>query len=86
MIHLDVYFLHSNGIQEKAGEIIATDPDFERGGAIRSEFRYEPSFLSNGIALDPIHLPLGQNIYDADRPKSGIHGVFEDSLPDNWGR
>ena len=71
-----------------AGELIATDPDPQRGGTIHGQFRYSREYLNWGeaFALDPIHLPLSAKIYDANRPHSGIHAVFEDSLPDDWGR
>jgi serine/threonine-protein kinase HipA len=63
-------------------------PDQARGGALRGQFRYDTADLDDARAfgLDPIHLPLGANTFDANRPRSGIHGVFEDSLPDAWGR
>jgi serine/threonine-protein kinase HipA len=25
-------------------------------------------------------------VFEAARPRAGVHGVFEDSLPDDWGR
>jgi serine/threonine-protein kinase HipA len=69
-----------------AGELIVDDPDSR--GALRGQFRYSQSFLNwqHSFSLDPVHLPLSPKIFDADRPRSGIHGVFEDSLPDDWGR
>ena len=50
-------------------------------------FEYAPSFIGAGIQPAPFRLPVksGLNIYD----RSGgmeTFGVFEDSLPDGWGR
>lgn len=72
----------------RAGEIRVAEPDHARGGMLRGEFRYDRAYLDHpgAIALDPIHLPLAPTVFPADRPRAGIHGVFEDSLPDTWGR
>jgi serine/threonine-protein kinase HipA len=70
----------------KAGELAIDEPDDR--GALEGQFRYTPEYLKNPKAfpLDPLHLPLSGDIFNADRPRAGIHGVFEDSLPDDWGR
>ncbi|MEA3416131.1 MAG: type II toxin-antitoxin system HipA family toxin [Thermodesulfobacteriota bacterium] len=70
----------------KIGELAINDPDAR--GALDGQFRYTPEYLENSEAftLDPLHLPLSADIFDADRPHAGVHGVFEDSLPDDWGR
>lgn len=51
-------------------------------------FRYDDAYLSrhNAYPLDPIHLPLLPETFEAHRGESGVHAVFEDSLPDAWGR
>ena len=36
--------------------------------------------------MDPLHLPLVSEPMDSASPQAGIHPVFEDSLPDAWGR
>lgn len=71
-----------------AGELRVADPDTRRGGRLHGEFRYANAYLEDphAIALDPVHLPLSPRIYAAQRPYAGIHGIFEDSLPDDWGR
>jgi serine/threonine-protein kinase HipA len=63
-------------------------PDRSRGGALRGEFRYDPGWLADprALALDPVHLPLRAGVLESTRPRAGVHGVFEDSLPDAWGR
>ncbi|OEU79580.1 MAG: phosphatidylinositol kinase [Desulfobacterales bacterium S5133MH4] len=70
----------------KVGELAIDDPDDR--GALKGQFRYPPEYLENPKAfpLDPLYLPLSTDIFDADRPHAGVHGVFEDSLPDDWGR
>lgn len=70
----------------KAGELAIDEPDAR--GALEGQFRYTPEYLENPKAfpLDPLHLPLSGDIFNAHRPRAGVHGVFEDSLPDNWGR
>jgi serine/threonine-protein kinase HipA len=70
----------------KVGELAIDDPDAR--GSLEGQFRYAPEYLENPKAfpLDPLHLPLSADIFDADRPHAGVHGVFEDSLPDDWGR
>ncbi|MBU3981703.1 MAG: HipA N-terminal domain-containing protein, partial [Proteobacteria bacterium] len=70
----------------KVGELAVDDPDAR--GALEGQFRYTSEYLENPKAfpLDPLHLKLSEKIFDADRPHAGVHGVFEDSLPDDWGR
>jgi len=70
----------------KAGELAVDDPDFR--GALKGQFRYTAEFLGHPRAfpIDPLHLGLSPEIFDAERPRAGVHGVFEDSLPDDWGR
>lgn len=51
-------------------------------------FKYDDAYLLRHSAypLDPIHLPLLPETFAARRGESGVHAVFEDSLPDAWGR
>nr|MBF0222010.1 type II toxin-antitoxin system HipA family toxin [Desulfobulbaceae bacterium] len=88
MIKLNVWLTLDETATLRVGELIAADPDAQKGGAIQGQFRYTNEYLNwpKAFPLDPIHLPLAQTIFDANRPRSGIHGVFEDSLPDDWGR
>ncbi|MBC8317768.1 MAG: type II toxin-antitoxin system HipA family toxin [Desulfobulbaceae bacterium] len=87
MIRLDVWLTLPTGESVKAGTLVVADPDPVKGG-LDGQFRYASEYLENPRAfpLDPLHLPLSKEIYSADRPYSGVHGVFEDSLPDDWGR
>jgi hypothetical protein len=55
---------------------------------MRGGYRYTEEFLKHAgaFALDPFHLPLEPTPLRAEDPATGIHAVFEDSLPDAWGR
>ena len=88
MIHLYVWIRLPKGAPFRVGELLVSEPDKRRGGRLQGEFRYAPEYLNreDAIALDPLHLPLGLDPIDSARPHAGIHSVFEDSLPDAWGR
>lgn len=65
--------------------------NYEVGELILSEqkiyFRYDSDFLSSGWNLSPIKLPFNNKIISCDQePFDGLFGVFNDSLPDGWGR
>ena len=66
-----------------AGEMVC---EIESDGRGRGAFRYASDYLKHpgAFALDPISLPLREGEFDVGHP--GILGVFEDSLPDDWGR
>ncbi len=50
-------------------------------------FQYDPTFLRTGIQLSPFKLPLGEQLFAAEPvPFAGMFGLFNDSLPDGWGR
>jgi serine/threonine-protein kinase HipA len=50
-------------------------------------FEYEPSLIESGIELSPFRLPLKAGTFQAKpEPFDGLFGVFNDSLPDGWGR
>ncbi|MDP2645517.1 MAG: type II toxin-antitoxin system HipA family toxin, partial [Desulfobacterales bacterium] len=70
----------------KVGEVVVDDPDSR--GALKGQFRYTTEFLEHPRAfpIDPLQLPISRENFNADRPRAGVHGVFEDSLPDDWGR
>lgn len=53
----------------------------------RIAFEYTPEFLELGLELSPFKLPLKPGVqFSADRVFEGLFGVFNDSLPDGWGR
>ena len=50
-------------------------------------FEYDPSFISTGIEISPFKLPLKSGVSVCpDMVFDGLYGVFNDSLPDGWGR
>ena len=49
-------------------------------------FQYAPDFLTKGIPLSPLRLPLSDHVQNGDRGLFlGLPGLFFDSLPDGWG-
>jgi serine/threonine-protein kinase HipA len=52
-----------------------------------SVFQFAPSFLASPLPISPFRLPMSSSVQIYDR-KGGMEtfGVFEDSLPDGWGR
>jgi len=50
-------------------------------------FEYDPDWLRDGFSISPFKLPLLKRVFIAARdPFDGSFGVFNDSLPDGWGR
>jgi serine/threonine-protein kinase HipA len=50
-------------------------------------FEYDASFIASNIEISPIKLPLRPGVSIADTTIfDGLFGVFNDSLPDGWGR
>ncbi len=50
-------------------------------------FEYSDEWLSRGFSISPFSLPLEKKVFIAEwEPFDGIFGVFNDSLPDGWGR
>lgn len=50
-------------------------------------FEYDPDFLATRLDISPFVLPLRPGVRAGDRSLfEGLHGVFNDSLPDGWGR
>lgn len=63
----------------EVGELVLSDS--------KIYFRYNADFLKNGLNLSPIKLPFTNDILSADKePFDGLFGLFNDSLPDGWGR
>ena len=50
-------------------------------------FEYDSYWLSNGFSISPLELPLKSGLFLAKhQPFHGNFGIFEDSLPDGYGR
>jgi len=70
--------------------------DFGRGAvpvgrlAIRGltiYFEYHAAFIASGLNISPARLPFQAGLQTfGPRPFDGLPGVFNDSLPDDWGR
>ena len=53
----------------------------------KTYFEYDPSFIERGLEISPLKLPLetGLQVFEPSLFE-GLPGVFNDSLPDGWGR
>lgn len=50
-------------------------------------FEYSSIFLESGLELSPFKLPLKGGVFScAEQVFEGLFGLFNDSLPDGWGR
>lgn len=50
-------------------------------------FEYNDNWLNTGFSISPFSLPLEKKVFIPKiEPFSGLFGVFNDSLPDGWGR
>jgi serine/threonine-protein kinase HipA len=50
-------------------------------------FEYDTDWLNNGFSISPFSLPLQKKVFIPKyEPFDGLFGVFNDSLPDGWGR
>ncbi len=87
MLLLKVWLTLADGKQVQVGELAFTEPDSQ--GGFESEFAYRESWLSDpGVfSLDPESLPLDLGM-NSTRSKNLFPplAVFEDALPDSWGR
>jgi serine/threonine-protein kinase HipA len=53
----------------------------------RCLFEYDRDWLESGFSVSPFYLPLKSGLFTARaEPFGGMFGVFDDSLPDGWGR
>ena len=50
-------------------------------------FEYDSDWLNNGFSISPFSLPLIKKVFIPEYDSfGGLFGVFNDSLPDGWGR
>jgi serine/threonine-protein kinase HipA len=50
-------------------------------------FEYDPAFIEQGIEISPFRLPIKSGLQSFNYNLfEGLPGVFNDSLPDGWGR
>ena len=53
----------------------------------RYAFAYSEAWLKNGFNISPFSLPLEKKVFVPEKLHfNGLFGIFEDSLPDSWGR
>lgn len=53
----------------------------------RYYFKYDEEFLQNEIQISPILMPKGNQVFiGPNNVFDGLFGVFNDSLPDGWGK
>ena len=67
------------GQEIEVGELVISDS--------KIYFKYNLEFISTKIELSPFKLPLSDKIYSTGNyPFDGLFGLFNDSLPDGWGK
>jgi serine/threonine-protein kinase HipA len=72
-------YLDAHGQRQKIGRLAFKDR--------KILFEYDPAFLSTGIEISPFKLPFQPGVFTPDTTVfDGLFGVFNDSLPDGWGR
>ncbi len=86
-INLYVFVVHDDGRIVRAGRLLVENLHLALQGGYKGVFQYDPDYLGHEdrYALDPRNLPLTRKTIYAGRPESGLHGVFQDSLPGRWG-
>lgn len=53
----------------------------------RCLFEYDADWIRTGFSISPFYLPLKSGLFTArNEPFGGLFGVFDDSLPDGWGK
>lgn len=80
-----------NGIKNVLVSLNLEGQSYEVGELVLNNrmiyFRYHSDFLKTGLNISPIKLPYAGEITNAEKdPFDGLYGVFNDSLPDGWGR
>lgn len=74
-------YLELEGNEKKLGTLAWS------GRERRAYFEYAAEFLAAPLLVSPFHMMASTGLIAAPRdPFDGLHGVFNDSLPDGWGR
>lgn len=74
-------YLELEGNERKLGTLAWS------GRERRAYFEYAAEFLAAPLLVSPFHMMASTGLIAAPRdPFDGLHGVFNDSLPDGWGR
>ena len=79
------------GIRKLFVSLLPGEKSFEVGELVLSGqkiyFRYHSDYLKSGFNLSPLKLPFSGEIVSAGKePFDGLYGLFNDSLPDGWGK
>ncbi len=79
------------GVERLGVSIFLGNQEVEIGELVlarnRVYFKYSSSFLEKGMEISPFKMKLTPEIISANSlPFEGLFGVFNDSLPDGWGR
>lgn len=78
-VELLYVFFHHGGIKMPLGRLAVKDRQIL--------FEYDPTFIDSELEISPFELPLKEGVQICtDRLFQGLFGVFNDSLPDGWGR
>ena len=80
-----------NKVNKLIVSINLEDRERDLGELIQAEnkiyFKYFKEFIDTGIEISPFKMALSEKILSAKlHPFDGLFGVFNDSLPDGWGR
>ncbi|MCC6868398.1 MAG: type II toxin-antitoxin system HipA family toxin [Burkholderiales bacterium] len=85
MIVLPVWVTLPDGRTLAVGTLACSEPD--EAGRFESEFAYDEGWLRDPdrFPLDPLSLPLGAGRFRARQFEPPL-AIFDDALPDDWGR
>lgn len=73
-----VYY-HGSGTKQLTGRLLLKNRQIF--------FEYDATFIKTGLELSPFKLTLKAGVIESnDRTFEGLFGIFNDSLPDGWGR
>jgi serine/threonine-protein kinase HipA len=76
---LAVFYEPEDGRRRRVGRLAWKDR--------RILFEYDREFIGSSLELSPFKLPLRPGVIVGDPAKlNGLPGMFDDSLPDGWGR
>lgn len=76
---------HTTRLRVTSNDQIVGELGVDQRGQIY--FQYDPLWLKSGFDLSPRTMPFNEAVQLSPQPQefSGLHGVFNDSLPDGWG-
>ncbi len=86
-VNLYISVVLADGSIVKSGRLLVQNLHMAARGGYNGVFQYDSDYLNHPDAydLDPVNLRLSSDLIRAFKPESGIHGVFQDSLPGRWG-